>query len=195
MRKRTLGRARTGSSISVSIERTNRKLKSLQSSGLLGKYASKELISALKNNPNVIFDKSKKNQIIKLKTSDISPSQARYLQKSLKKFIQNKTSTPVGIMDVRSRSRETLKETLTQLTDDVITDSDLEDFYDLVVDDDYKYFADKVPDSLEIFILINEAKEQNLSEEGFVELLKKYMTLNSQEAREKASRLYNKWVL
>lgn len=195
MRKRTLGRARTGSSISVSIERTNRKLKSLQSSGLLGKYASKELISALKNNPNVIFDKSKKNQIIKLKTSDISPSQARYLQKSLKKFIQNKTSTPMGIMDVRSRSRETLKETLTQLTDDVITDSDLEDFYDLVVDDDYKYFADKVPDSLEIFILINEAKEQNLSEEGFIELLKKYMTLNSQEAREKASRLYNKWVL
>lgn len=194
MRKRTLGRARTGSSISVSIERTNRKLKSLQSSGLLGKYASKELISALKNNPNVIFDKSKKNQIIKLKTSDISPSQARYLQKSLKKFIQNKTSTPMGITDVRRRSRETLKETLTQLTDDVITDSDLDDFYDLVVEDDYKYFADKVPDSLEIFILINEARDQNLTEDGFIDLLKKYMTINSEDARQRASRLYNKWV-
>ena len=60
----------------------------------------------------------------------------------------------MGITDVRRRSRETLKETLTQLTDDVISDSDLDDFYDLVVEDDYKYFADKVPDSLEIFILI-----------------------------------------
>lgn len=195
MRKRTLGRARTGSSVFVSIEKTNRKLKSLQSSGLLGKYASKELINALKDNPNVIINKSKKNQIIKLKTSNISQAQARYIQKSLKKFIQNKTSTPLGITDVRRRSRETLKETLTQLTDDVISDSDLDDFYDLVVEDDYKYFADKVPDSLEIFILINEARDKHLTEEGFIDLLKKYMTINSEDARQRASRLYNKWVV
>lgn len=194
MRKRTLGRARSGTSIFVSLEKTNRKLKSLQSSGLLGKYASKELINALKDNPNVIINKSKKTQILKLKTSHISPAQARYIQKSLKKFIQNKTSTSTGIADVRRRSRETLKETLTQLTDDVISDSDLDDFYDLVVEDDYKYFADKVPDSLEIFILINEARDKNLTEEGFIDLLKKYMTINSEDARQRASRLYNKWV-
>lgn len=194
MRKRTLGRARSGTSIFVSIEKTNRKLKSLQSSGLYGKYASKELINALKDNPNVIINKSKKTQILKLKTSNISPAQARYIQKSLKKFIQNKTSTPMGIADVRRRSRETLKETLTQLTDDVISDGDLDDFYDLVVEDDYKYFADKVPDSLEIFILINEARDKNLTEEGFIDLLKKYMTINSEDARQRASRLYNKWV-
>lgn len=194
MRKRTLGRARSGTSIFVSIEKTNRKLKSLQSSGLLGKYASKELINALKDNPNVIINRSKKNQIIKLKTSNISPAQARYIQKSLKKFIQNKTSTPMGITDVRRRSRETLKETLTQLTDDAISDSDLDDFYDLIVEDDYKYFADKVPDSLEIFILINEARDKNLTEDGFIDLLKKYMTINSEDARQRASRLYNKWI-
>ena len=195
MRKRTLGRARSGTSIFASIEKTNRKLKSLQSSGLLGKYSSKELINALKDNPNVIINKSKKSQIIKLKTARISTAQARYIQKSIKKFIQNKTSTPMGIADVRRRSRETLKETLTQLTDDVISDSDLDDFYDLVVEDDYKYFADKVPDSLEIFILINEARDKNLTEDGFIDLLKKYMTINSEDARQRASRLYNKWVV
>ena len=195
MRKRTLGRARSGTSIFASIEKTNRKLKSLQSSGLLGKYASKELINVLKDNPNVIINRSKKSQIIKLKTARISPAQARYIQKSLKKFIQNKTSTTIGITDVRRRSRETLKETLTQLTDNDISDSDLDDFYDLVVEDDYKYFADKVPDSLEIFILINEARDQNLTEDGFIDLLKKYMTINSEDARQRASRLYNKWVL
>ena len=195
MRKRTLGRARSGTSIFASIEKTNRKLKSLQSAGLLGKYSSKELINALKDNPNVIINKSKKSQIIKLKTARISTAQARYIQKSIKKFIQNKTSTPMGIADVRRRSRETLKETLTQLTDDVISDSDLDDFYDLVVEDDYKYFADKVPDSLEIFILINEARDKNLTEDGFIDLLKKYMTINSEDARQRASRLYNKWVV
>lgn len=195
MRKRTLGRARSGTSIFVSIEKTNRKLKSLQSSGLLGKYASKELINALKDNPNVIINRSKKTQILKLKTANISPAQARYIQKSLKKFIQNKTSTPMGITDVRRRSRETLKDTLTQLTDEAISDSDLDDFYDLVVEDDYKYFADKVPDSLEIFILMNEARDQNLTEDGFIDLLKKYMTINSEDARQRASRLYNKWAI
>ena len=100
----------------------------------------------------------------------------------------------MGITDVRRRSRETLKETLTQLTDDAISDSDLDDFYDLIVEDDYKYFADKVPDSLEIFILINEARDKNLTEDGFIDLLKKYMTINSEDARQRASRLYNKWI-
>ena len=195
MRKRTVGRSRTGTSIYASLEKTNRKLKSLQSKGLLGKYASKELLNALNNQPNIIINKSKKVKIVKLNRFNISNAEARAIQKTLKKFIQNKSSSVLGISDIRRKSRQTLKETLTQITDSDINEKDLDDFYDLVVEDDYKYFADKVPDSLEIFILINEAKEQNLSEEGFVELLKKYMTLNSQEAREKASRLYNKWVV
>lgn len=193
MRKRSTGRARSGTSLYVSIERTNKKLKKLKQSGKLGHYASKELLSQLRNDTNVTINRSSKNNIIQLKTRNLKPAQQRYYQKALDTFIKNKSSSVLGIKEIESKKRETLKETLTQLTDKDITDKDIEDFYDLVDTDDYRYFADKIGDSL-MYILIEEAKDKNYTEESFIELLQKYITVNSEDAREKAKRLYNKWV-
>lgn len=193
MRKRSTGRARVGTSLYVSIDRANKKLKKLKQSGKFGHYASKELLAQLRNDTNVTINRSSKSNIIQLKTRNLKPAQLRYYQKALDTFIKNKSSSVMGIKDIESKKRASLKETLTQLTDKDITDKDIEDFYDLVDNDDYRYFADKIGDSL-MYILIEEAKDKNYTEESFIEFLKKYITINSEDAREKAKRLYNKWV-
>lgn len=194
MRKRSTGRARSGTSLYVSIERANKKLKKLKQSGKLGHYASKELLAQFRHDSNIKINRSSRSYILKIKTTKLKPAQIRYYQKALDTFIKNKSSSVMGIKDIESKKRKTLKETLTQLTDKDITDADIEDFYDLVDNDDYNYFAEKVPDSLEIYIILNEAKEKNLNEDGFIELLKQFMSVNSEETRERAKRLYNKWV-
>ena len=193
MRKRTTGRARSSTSLYVSIERTNKKLRQLKKGGKLGHYASKDLLRQLQQDNRVIISRNKKN-ILTIKTANLKPADIRYYKRALDTFRKNKSSSVMGIADIETRKRATLKNTLSQLTDADITDQDVEDFYDLVDNEDYRYFADKVGDSL-IYILIEEAKDKSLSEESFISMLEKYMTINSKEAREKASRLYKKWVL
>lgn len=194
MRKKiSTGRARTGTSLYVSVERANKKLKKLKQSGKLGHYASKELLAQFEHDSNIKINRSSRSYTIKIKTAKLKPAQLRYYQKALDRFIKNKSSSVMGIKEIESKKRKSLKETLSQLTDKDITDKDIEDFYDLVDTDDYRYFADKIGDSL-MYILINEAKDKNFSQESFIDLLQKYITVNSEDAREKATRLYGKWV-
>lgn len=192
MRKKVVGRSRGGSSLNITLERANKKLKALRKTNRLGHYASKELFRAFSSDNKVKVDRSA-GDIIKINTKNLSIAEQRYYKKVLDSFIRNKSSSPLGIADIEKRSRTTLKDTLSQITDKDITDSDIEDFYDLVENDEYRYFADKVGDSL-MYILINEARDKNLSEDSFISMLTQYMTINSEEAREKAKKLYNKWV-
>lgn len=193
MRKRTTGRARSSTSLYVSIERTNKKLRQLKKGGKLGHYASKDLLRQLQQDNRVIISRNKKN-ILTIKTANLKSADIRYYKRALDTFRKNKSSSVMGIADIETRKRATLKNTLSQLTDADITDQDIEDFYDLVDNDDFRYFADKITDSI-VYILIEEAKEKGASEETFINMLRGFMTINSEEVRAKASRLYKKWVL
>ena len=83
---------------------------------------------------------------------------------------------------------------MSEITDEDISEQDVEDFYTLVEDNDFRYLADKIGDS-DIYILVNEAKSRDLDESGFVNMLEQYMTVNTKEARDAASNLYNKFVI
>ena len=192
MKKRSTGRARSGTSLNVSIERANKKLKLLKRYGKFGHYASKELLSAFANEPNIRIDKKSKSFPIKINTSRLTQGQVRYYKRQLDQFLRNKSSSILGIKDIEQKARRSLKDTLVQLTDDQITDEDLEDYYDLFTTDEYKYFSDRIEPSDKLLVLLNEAKSR--TEDDFVKLLEQYMTLNSSDARQKAKKLYNKWV-
>ena len=83
---------------------------------------------------------------------------------------------------------------MSEITDKDISEQDVEDFYTLVEDSDFRYLADKIGDS-DIYILVNEAKLRDLNEEGFTKMLEQYMTVNTKEARDAASNLYTKFVI
>lgn len=194
-RKRISGRARSATKESrflLTLDKVNRKLKQLDKNQVYGTYSTKKMLKQIQKEGKIEY-KSARQDKIKVDVDKLSASQLRYYQKVFDSFLRSKTSSPIGVEEVRTKTRETLKDTLGQITDKDISDQDVDKFYDLVADEDFRYLADKIGDS-EVYILIDYAKENALNEDSFVNLLEQYMTVNNEDARNTASDLYNKYV-
>ena len=74
-----------------------------------------------------------------------------------------------------------------------MTEEDAEFYYDMLGDDDFDYFADKIGAST-LWQLIDEAIEMNDTEDSWLNRLGNYITLNDLDIRDRAIRLYNKYV-
>ena len=77
-----------------------------------------------------------------------------------------------------------------------LTDEDVEDFYDMMYDPDFNHITNYISPSDE-FALIQEAKEQNYNEDKFTKALAQISNIEnpSEDFRNKAKKLYNKYVL
>ena len=195
-RKRISGRSRVltpANKLLRSIEMTNRKLNRLEAAAMYNKYASKKLLRTIRNESPIKYNKDKSAKVT-VNVKQLTPSQIRYYQKVFTSFLESKTSTTIGIKDKETKTRAKLKQSLSEITDEDISEQDVEDFYTLVEDNDFRYLADKIGDS-DIYILVNEAKSRDLDEGGFTKMLEQYMTVNTKEARDAASNLYKKYVI
>lgn len=192
-RKKVIGRSRVVTkehALDIQIDRVNQKLKRLYRANLQNKYAAKKLNKLL----NVQGDFRIVKGRIKGQPSKLNVSQIRYYQKVFNSFLESPVSSPIGIRQARMKSRESLKQTLNEIVDDrTITDEDVDDFYDFVESDEYSYFSEKISPS-ELYVLINEAQSKNWDETYFINTIANYSSLNSDEARKKAQRLYEKYV-
>ena len=195
-KKHTGGRARTATretKLLLTLERVNRKLHQLDVNQVYGKYSAKKMLRIVQRESNNIKYNRQKKEQIRVNVNNLTASQIRYYQKVFDSFLRSKTSSPIGIREVRTKTEQKLKQSLGELVDKDITDEDIDDFYTIVADEDFRYIADKIGDSLE-YILIDQIKSTSGTEEDFINLLSKFMTVNTEELREKATRLYNKYV-
>lgn len=195
-RQRIKGRSRQvtpASRLLRQLELVNTKLNRLDRSGSYGSYASKKLIKRVIGQKGIKYNRGKKQKIT-IDLNNLNISQMRYYSKLFDEFNRSKTSSPLGIENVREQTRESLKQTLGQITDLDINDQDVDDFYLLVADEDFRYLADKTGDS-EMYILIQTAKEKGWGKEKFVTTIGQYLKVNNKQAREKAGRLYDKYVM
>lgn len=193
-RKKSVGgRKRTVPSTSYLVERANRRLVRLERANLGGKYASKQLIQGLQQQKGVrIGSRKARNRIKVIKKLNIT--EKRYVDKRLKQFLQSETSTPTGINRKRAEVRDNVLQGLSKLLDRKLTDQDLDDFYDLVENEDFQGLADMIGDS-EMYVLVDEAKQKDIKNPNdFIKLLNKHMTSNTKEVRDKAKRLFNAFV-
>lgn len=194
-RKKITGRSRPitpQSKFLLQLEKVNAKLNSLERSKNLYSYSSKTLINTIKRDNNIKY-LSKKKVKLNVNIEKLNSAQLRYYSKQFDKFLKSKTSTQLGIMEVRKKSEASLKETLGQLVDKDITTQDLDDFYYLMGDRDVQTITEFI-DPSELYVLIDIAKEKNYSKNDFVSLLNKYMTSNNEETRLAANRIYEKYV-
>lgn len=196
-RKRRIGgRARTAtreSKLLLTLDKVNRKLHQLDINQVYGKYSAKKMLQIVRReSKNIKYNKQKKEQI-RVNVKNLTASQIRYYQKVFDSFLKSKTSTPLGIKEVRTKTEQKLKQSLGELVDKEITDQDIDDFYSIVADEDFRYIADKIGDSLE-YVLIELLSKTKGTKEDFIDILSKFMTVNNQETREKATRIYNKFV-
>ena len=109
-------------------------------------------------------------------------------------FLKSKTSTVKGIEKTRDNTIKSIQATMSEDKKGLVNYEDAEFYYDMFGNDDFNYFADKIGAST-LWALIDEAIEYDYSEDEWLNSLSNYITFNDLDVRERAIRLYEKYVL
>ena len=169
------------------VQEANSRLQSLSRKYGSRTWASKKLFNRL----DVSTLKAVKRGRVNI-TKNMTMTQLTAVRNAVDQFLRSKTSTKKGIKQVSRQTKESIKRTLSLERE--IDDEDVEDFWRMFEENDFMYFAEKIDPST-LWIIIEDAKENNDSPEQFVERLRQYTTVNDLDERERAIRLYNKYVL
>ena len=170
------------------VSKANARLDSLQRRYKSGTWSTKKLANRLSSNKMNMWTKQGKIKLGK------NPTKAQMigLNKTINQFLQSQTSTKRGIQEVKRKQIESIR-LRRSVEDEEFTEEDAEDFYDMFGDNDFAYFADKIGAS-KLQEIIYDAIRANDSEDNFSDRLELYIELNDLDIREKAIRLYNKYV-
>ena len=177
----------------TSLDRLNRKLMILERNRMLNTYSSKKLINRIGRDNAITYDRKSKTAKIKVNVYKLNTSQLRYYQKVFDSFLKSKTSTPIGITETRAKAKESMRESLGEIVDREATEEDVDDFYNIVMDEDYNMLADMI-DPSEMYALVSAAKDNNMTEDKFMTMVKNHITTNNEDTRNAAKRIYNKFI-
>ena len=188
--KYTKERAKLMAETRKMVERANKRLKGLKNAGYKGTWASKKLINRIDTKTLKAWSKKGKIKLNK----NLTNTQLKAIQKATDQFLKSETSTVKGIRRVSQARIKGIQESLSSDLRDRVTEEDAEFYYDMLGEEDFDYFADKIGAST-LWMLIDEAIEKNSSEDEWLTMLSHYITLNDLDIRERAIRLYNKYIL
>lgn len=170
------------------VSKANARLDSLQRRYKSGTWASKKLANRLSSNKLNMWTKKGK-----IKTGkNLTKAQLIGLNKAINQFLNSQTSTKKGISTWKKNQVESIK--LNRSDDSDFTEEDAEDFFEMFGDNDFDFFASKIGAST-LQEIIYDAMRENDSEDEFVARLSLYIEINDLDIREKAIRLYEKYVL
>lgn len=197
-RKRSsAGRRRSGSvqtNLYIQVEKVNRQLRRLERSGEYGSYASKKLLRMANEAKQIKYNRKARSKISIKRGFKFSLIEQRAVAKRFQEFLGSKLSKASEIKKVRAETRRKVKMKLQGLRDEVLTNKDIDEFYSLTHDEDFRYLADKIGDS-DVYILLKETQKEGGSAEDLIEKLQQFMIFtNSSDAADKARRLLNKWT-
>lgn len=183
-----------------SIEETNKRLRSLDRAGEYNTFASKKLFERLGSGKLNILKKARKinrGKVLGLKLNlGLNNTDLTAIIKATAQFLKSATSTTKGINIVAEKTKKSMYETL-KIQGKDITMQDIEDYYDMLGDRDFDYFNDKVGAS-EMWVVIEDAVEHEDSATRFLKRLNDMSIIDAmtdQDAKERALRLYTKYVL
>lgn len=196
-RKRSAsGRARPKTlenTLRITVEKVNRRLNKLDQGKVYGRYASKKILRLANADKNILYSRKRRNKIT-ISTKGLTQSELRIYQKQMESFLRSNTSSVRGVKQTQANVIEKVRKSLSGMTDLELTNDDVEDFFYLTSkDNDFKYLADRM-DPSKLYILMQHTKEGDGTGENFISMLENYMTVNNQNVRKKATRLYNKFV-
>ena len=173
------------------VSKANARLDALQRRFKSGTWASKKLANRLSAGKLKMWTRQGKINLNKRMTN----TQLLAVNKAVNQFLKSKTSTKQGISDVRERTIETLRRTLSDEVEELTYD-EAETYYEMFGDNDFDTLADKIPSSALQNIIIDAIDEDD-SLNDFIQRLEDYsgLSMNDLDLRERANRLYEKYVL
>lgn len=179
------------------VEEVNKRLTRLKKSGEYGSWASKKLFNRLDTKNLDVLERQrtgeKQVQRIKL-TKNLTNTDLRAIEKATGQFLKSKTSTARGIRITKNKTIKSIQDTLSLEQGRKVNEDDAEYYYDMLADKDFDWFNDKIGAST-MWALIEDAIENNDSESDWIKRLENHvMTMNDVDARERALRLYEKYI-
>lgn len=173
------------------VQKVNQRLKSLERQFAKGKGTWSVKLLRDKMDTNKIG--AWKNNRLTI-SKDMTRTQLIAVQRASSQFLASKTSTKKGVNEVREETKESLYRTL-KLQDDDLTKADIDDFYILLGDADARPFLKTdVMGGSALQIAISDAISYNDTEQQFLERMETFINIVDSELREKARRLYKKYV-
>lgn len=172
--------------------KVNRRLKGLKNAGYRGTWASKKLINRV---DTTVLKGWTKSQGGKVKVQKgLTQTQYLNLQKAMQQFLRSKTSKAKGIEETKRKTIKAIRKTLSDDKQGLVSEDDAEFYYDMLGDSDFDYFADKIGAST-LWSLIEDSIEANDTEDRWIKRLSIYITFNDLDVRERAIRLYEKYIV
>lgn len=157
--------------------------------GRANTWSAKNLRDKLSSEPVQAWTKGNRVSISK----NMTLSQMQATIQALQKFINNsKTSTIRGINKIRETTIENFRVSLG--IDKKLSREEGEFYYRLFEDTDYSFFVPKYFTASQFDALIQEAKEENYSQEDFVGAIQSLLHSIDKELEERAIAFYNKYI-
>lgn len=178
------------------LNEVTKRLQSLSKSGYSGTWASRKLLNRLQGGKvgDVIDVTKRGGQITGIKAPRrLTKTEMVAIQKASSQFLVSKTSTKKGIEETRKATIESLQTTLS--TDKKkLTNEEAEALYDMLGDNDFEDFTQKLGAST-MWNLIEDAKEKDKTSDAFLNRLSGYLKIEDENLRNKAIRIFEKYVL
>ena len=171
------------------VRETNARLNSLERQYKSGTWASKKLMNRLDTISMKAWSKSGRVKI----SPSMSKTKLAAIHKATSQFLESKTSTKPGIKSVREQTIQSLKATLS-LEGKKVSNADAEAMYEMLGNKDFEDVASHV-DASALWSFIDYAKEKNKSDNQFITMLINHGMSNDVDMREKAQRIYERYVL
>lgn len=172
------------------VQKVNQRLKSLSRHYKTGTWSTKNLVNRLDSRTIKAWNNESKR--IKI-NENMSVTQLKAVQKAVQQFMVSKTSTRKGIKEISELTKESLLKTF-DIEGSEITKEDVQDIYDVMDSNEFNDISAKVGSS-ELIALLMDTKDYQMSENSFISTLSSIIDFsNDIDLKEKASRLYNKFM-
>ena len=180
------------------VEKTNKRLSRLKKSGEYGSYASKKMFDRLDTKNMNVLQKQRtgQKQVIRVKLNkNMTNTELRAVEKATGQFLKSKTSTARGIRITKNKTIKSIQDTLSLEQGRKVNGDDAEYYYDMLANKDFDWFNEKIGAS-SMWALIEDAIENNDSEADWVKRIENHaMTMNDMDARARAIRLFEKYII
>ena len=194
-------------SVNKNIKEANRRLRALDRKGYYNSFSSKKLFERLEGKAGALQKINNKVVAIRI-NKRMTMTDLTAVNKATTSFLKGKTSRAFGIEEVKRKTKDSMLKTFKQ-KNSKITEQDIEDYYEMLTNKDFDTFADLTSAS-DVWGVITEAIDNDWDSNKFAsqlmtiipsdpeerkKKLKKLTGVTDQDIREKALRLYEKYVL
>ena len=125
----------------------------------------------------------------------ISLTELRLVNKALKNFLDSKTSTIKGILEVEKQTKQNISNLVDNFDEEELSNEDVNTLYDFFTDSDFQDVIRYIPPS-DLYILLVDSKRNNDSNNDFLKKIEMYIDKDSlysdRDMKDKLIRIYEK---